>query len=82
VWVLGHWGYFLSAFLVNFLIFNPLFLWRGIFAAVVAHGTYDASVDIMSRTGLYSTLGGVAGLFLTTVIVGFLLKIVLSARRR
>ena len=82
VWNLGQWGYFLSAFLVNFLIFNPLFLWRGIFAAVVAHGVYDASVDIMTRTGLYSTLGGVAGLLLTTVIVGFLLKIILASVRR
>jgi len=76
VWSLTHdIGYFLSAFFVNFIIFNPLFLWRGIFAAIAAHGMYDAAVDIMTRTGQYALLGGVVKFLFVVGVTLLILKI-------
>jgi len=54
VWNLMQPGYFISAFIVSFAIFGVVFLWRGLFAAVMAHGTYDGIVDVISKTGLQS----------------------------
>jgi len=45
-------GFFLSAFIVSFAIFGVVFLWRGIFAAIFAHGIYDGIIDVINKTGL------------------------------
>ena len=72
VWNLMQPGYFISAFIVSFAIFGVLFLWKGIFAAVLAHGTYDGIVDVVTKTGLQSLVLP-AFIFIIVIIIFYII---------